>query len=346
MTNEFGAKIRSLRAGAGLTQEQLAQKLSVTPQAVSKWESGTSMPDILLLPPLSVALGTSIDALFSMTDDRRMERIDNMLWDRRFLTQQEFESEERFLKEKCLEPEKQARATLLLAELYNKRAKEYREHAAPLARRALSLLPESGDAHHAVFDAENGAYFDWNYANHAKLIEFYLDFVAAHPQDKHGYQWLLDLLIADGRGVEAREYLEKLDRLEHSYHYHLYLGMILRAEGRLDEALDCWAQMTQEYPENGFAWFVRASMLASLCRYDEAEAGFRQALERMQPKYVDAAEALAQLAELRGNYGEAIGWYEKEIEIARTDWNEEEGELIDEPKRQIARLREKMEKRG
>ena len=104
MTNEFGAKIRSLRAGAGLTQEQLAQKLSVTPQAVSKWESGTSMPDILLLPPLSVALGTSIDALFSMTDDRRMERIDNMLWDRRFLTQQEFESEERFLKEKYLEP--------------------------------------------------------------------------------------------------------------------------------------------------------------------------------------------------------------------------------------------------
>lgn len=346
MTNEFGAKIRSLRAGAGLTQEQLAQKLSVTPQAVSKWESGTSMPDILLLPPLSVALGTSIDALFSMTDDRRMERIDNMLWDRRFLTQQEFESEECFLKEKCLEPEKQARATLLLAELYNKRAKEYREHAAPLARRALSLLPESGDAHHAVFDAENGAYFDWNYANHAKLIEFYLDFVAVHPQDKHGYQWLLDLLIADGRCAEAREYLEKLDRLEHSYHYHLYLGMILRAEGRLDEALDCWAQMTQEYPENGFAWFVRASMLASLCRYDEAEAGFRQALERMQPKYVDAAEALAQLAELRGNYGEAIGWYEKEIEIARTDWNEEEGELIDEPKRQIARLREKMEKRG
>jgi len=43
MTNEFGAKIRSLRAGAGLTQEQLAQKLSVTPQAVSKWESGVSL---------------------------------------------------------------------------------------------------------------------------------------------------------------------------------------------------------------------------------------------------------------------------------------------------------------
>lgn len=75
------------------------------------------MPDIQLLPELSVALGSSIDALFSLTDDSRIERIDNMLWDRRFLTQQEFESEERFLKEKCLEPERQSRATLLLAEL-------------------------------------------------------------------------------------------------------------------------------------------------------------------------------------------------------------------------------------
>lgn len=346
MTNEFGTKIKGLRIGAGLTQEQLAQKLAVTPQAVSKWESGTSMPDILLLPPLSVALGTSIDELFSMTDDSRMERIDNMLCDRRFLTQQEFDSEERFLKEKCLEAGKQARATLLLAELYNKRAKEYHDYAAPLARKALMLLPDSSDAHHAVFDAENGAYYDWNYSNHAKLIAFYSAFVEAHPDDRHGYQWLLDLLIADGRCAEARGYLERMNRLAHTYHSEMYLGMILRAEGNLHEALACWERMVEEFPQDGFAWFARASMLASLCRYDEAAECFKKALERMQPRYMDSAEALAQLAELRGNYGEAIGWYETVIEIARTDWNEQEGELIDEPKRQIARLREKMGKRG
>ena len=53
-----------------------------------------------------------------MTDDKRMERIDNMLWDQRFLSREEFETEERFLKDKCLEPDAQARATLLLAERY------------------------------------------------------------------------------------------------------------------------------------------------------------------------------------------------------------------------------------
>lgn len=100
-----------------------------------------TLPDIQLLPELSILLGTSIDALFSMTDDKRMERIDNMLWDQRFLSREEFEAEERFLKDKCLEPDAQARATLLLAELYCKRAREYRELASPLARKAIGLLP-------------------------------------------------------------------------------------------------------------------------------------------------------------------------------------------------------------
>lgn len=43
MTIDLGKKIKSLRHSAELTQEQLAQKLSVTPQAVSKWESGVSL---------------------------------------------------------------------------------------------------------------------------------------------------------------------------------------------------------------------------------------------------------------------------------------------------------------
>ena len=114
-TLDFGGKIKTLRLSKSMTQEQLAQRLRVSPQAVSKWENGVTLPDIQLLPELSILLGTSIDALFSMTDDKRMERIDNMLWDQRFLSREEFEAEERFLKDKCLEPDAQARATLLLA---------------------------------------------------------------------------------------------------------------------------------------------------------------------------------------------------------------------------------------
>lgn len=56
--------IRILRTQANLTQEDLAAKLSISFQAVSKWETGQSCPDIALLPALSDIFGVSLDGLF------------------------------------------------------------------------------------------------------------------------------------------------------------------------------------------------------------------------------------------------------------------------------------------
>ncbi len=60
----LGNKIAQLRKAHNITQEALAQKLDVTNQAVSKWESDQCCPDILLLPRLADIFGVSIDALF------------------------------------------------------------------------------------------------------------------------------------------------------------------------------------------------------------------------------------------------------------------------------------------
>lgn len=343
-TLDFGGKIKTLRLSKSMTQEQLAQRLRVSPQAVSKWENGVTLPDIQLLPELSILLGASIDALFSMTDDKRMERIDNMLWDQRFLSREEFETEERFLKDKCLEPDAQARATLLLAELYCKRAREYRELASPLARKAIGLLPEYDKAAHtALFEAEGGVFPDWNAVNHHRTIEFYKDFIARHPGQRRAYLWLLDLLIADGRCEEARAYLAKADRLETSYHSDLYLGMILEKEGKPEEAAACWERMTQKDPDNWQSWFARADRMARRCAYAEAVALYEKALELSpRPRFTDPVNAIAQLYEIQGQYEKAIEFYQKEIELVREDWNETQGEAIDEPLRNIARLKEKM----
>lgn len=343
-TLDFGGRIKTLRLSKSMTQEQLAQRLRVSPQAVSKWENGVTLPDIQLLPELSILLGTSIDALFSMTDDKRMERIDNMLWDQRFLSREEFETEERFLKDKCLEPDAQARATLLLAELYCKRAREYRELASPLARKAIGLLPEYDKAAHtALFEAEGGVFPDWNDVNHHRTIAFYQDFIARHPSQRRAYLWLLDLLIDDGRCPEARKYLEKMNRLGESYHSDLYLGMILEKEGKPEEAAACWERMTQKDPDNWQSWFARADRLAKRCAYPEAIALYEKALAlSSRPRFTDPVNAIAQLYEIQGQYEKAIEFYQKEIELVREDWNETQGEAIDELLRNIARLKEKM----
>ena len=61
---KIGENIRALRLQKGLTQEQVAQQLGVTYQAVSKWENGTNTPDIGLLPEIAKLFGVMIDALF------------------------------------------------------------------------------------------------------------------------------------------------------------------------------------------------------------------------------------------------------------------------------------------
>ena len=60
----LGNKIAQYRKSLNITQDALAQKLGVTNQAVSKWESDQCCPDVMLLPKLADIFGITIDALF------------------------------------------------------------------------------------------------------------------------------------------------------------------------------------------------------------------------------------------------------------------------------------------
>lgn len=62
---DFGEKILRSRQNAGLTQEELALRIGVTPQAVSRWERNQSMPDILLFSDLCRVLNVSADSLLN-----------------------------------------------------------------------------------------------------------------------------------------------------------------------------------------------------------------------------------------------------------------------------------------
>lgn len=75
--NSIGNTIRCLRKAMNVTQEEMAQKLGVTYQAVSKWENNTAQPDISMLPALANYFSVSIDELFSyklnvMTNKERL----------------------------------------------------------------------------------------------------------------------------------------------------------------------------------------------------------------------------------------------------------------------------------
>lgn len=65
MGTETGTIIRDLRIRAGFTQKSLAEALHVTDKAVSKWERGICLPDMSLLPKLSLLLDIELDLLIA-----------------------------------------------------------------------------------------------------------------------------------------------------------------------------------------------------------------------------------------------------------------------------------------
>ena len=70
MNTTLGKRIAALRREKGLKQDELAEKLGVSAQAVSKWKNDQTCPDISLLPSLSKTLGVSVDELLSGKQDR------------------------------------------------------------------------------------------------------------------------------------------------------------------------------------------------------------------------------------------------------------------------------------
>ena len=78
MQLDLGQKIRELRRRDGRTQENLAEALGVTSQAVSRWEANGGYPDMEMIPSIANYFGISIDELFGY-DNERSQKIDELV---------------------------------------------------------------------------------------------------------------------------------------------------------------------------------------------------------------------------------------------------------------------------
>ena len=71
----FGKTIKSLRRKHDMTQERLADALSISPQAVSRWETDMAMPDISLIAPLCNLFNITADELLGIDLNRKDEAV-------------------------------------------------------------------------------------------------------------------------------------------------------------------------------------------------------------------------------------------------------------------------------
>lgn len=339
----IGKQIKQFRLRKSVRQEDLAAYLGVTCQAVSKWETESSLPDITLLPRLAVYFGCAIDDLFRVGADEQLERIENALHTHARLDECAFESYRSFLEELTADPSRRVQAHLTLAALYNHRAYADHQSAIMHAQQALHLDPQlrEGDAWPALIEAYQGHCGDEWLDNHFSLIAFCMDFLQTHPDSFRALYALIENLLADRRYDEAVPYIDQLAAQPGRAHQaEIYRGDVAQGRGDLSAALAHWNRAVEAHPGVWQAWCDRADRLKKLGRYEEALADYDHCfLMQEKPRISDGLYSRAQLFEQLGRWEEAIAERERIIACLCDEFDQSESECVQEQQREIQRLR-------
>lgn len=345
----FAKKCRELRMKKAATQEQMAAALNLSSQAISKWETGLTLPDITLLPEISVYFGVTIDELFDVTDEKHLARIQNMVSLQETIDENDLEYAQNFLLSQLAQQRNEEYSLQLLPALYNRKAGEYRKKAEYYAKEALERFPENHNNHANLNEAQQGFIGDWNLDNQAERILYYKEFLEKHPDSKEALRWYIEELIHVGRLGEAEDAIERLERVcekccedkesADSCRFGLYRAKLLWEHGKQEEALNRMDELTKERPQEWLVWNSAGDLYARACRYEEAVACYEKCMEVQEvPRYTDAAMAIAQIGEITGDTALSAKAWNTYVRILNEDWGIAEGVQVEQAVKKIREL--------
>ncbi len=305
----LGNKIRELRKKNGLTQEQLANALNVTPQAVSKWEMGAGYPDVATLPVLAGYFQVSLDAMFDYDPEEVENKIMEVLYNSRVDERgfrRNFEEQEKILLDGI---QKYPGGFILkkeLLELYMGTSAEHDEKAMDMAKQ---LIAECKDSFIYLGAMEDLAYMYL----HADRYEDAKRVVEAMP-----YRYNLDLcdrMRTTARVLNCKDRIHEVRELKRWEHQDFY--MTCQNEGH------CFFELG-DYENALLSFEEAADLLERFCRrpvpreYEMLQdADISQGITRIQ-----VAAALWKL----GRTDECDAMLGKAYRLIRDCWTDEEWE--------------------
>lgn len=340
MQLKLGAAIKKLRNERGVTQEELAAHLGVSFQAVSKWETDTTMPDIALLPKLAVFFGVRIDDLFSVDTDDELERIDFLL-EHEKLTDDSFFYSKRVLDAILRENERDVGALKRYARLYLAKNSRDALAAGRLLEKAMVYAPLDRDIFHLYRNARGGdtesvrSGNDW-------FIRVCEPYARKYPENVRLLEQLVDAMIAMGHFDRAEEMIG-LIRADDGYSACLpaiYRGDIACARGRIEEAVDLWKGVDVK---NQKGQYEIGERFGRINQYDRAVACFENAFSAaVKPRDLSSVYSLALLHMKYGHLEKAMDAWRRILDALASDYGVTDGAAADWPKREMEKLRTAM----
>ncbi len=336
MDFNLGSVIKRLRTEQGVTQDALAEYLGISYQAVSKWETGTTLPDITLLPKLAVFFGVRIDELFSVGHEDELERIDRML-QKETMSDQNYAYAKRILDGILKENPKDVEAMKRYAKVYLTKSNTDMIVAGRMLESAMELAPLDEEVYGLYRSVRGGSEYKYH-SDNDWFIRVCEPYARKYPQNIGLYRTLIEAMISKKYFDRAEELLTAVQfKGEHKYMREVFLGDIALAKGDEAKAKEIWNLIPKT---DWLGQYEAGERFNRLNEYDRAIECFNNAYEaQTAPRKMDMMYSLAFLYKKLGRFAEAKKEWELIIEGLVSDYNAvEEDNDITWAKDEIAQL--------
>lgn len=254
----FCKNLKRLRLAKHLTQEQAAEQLGVSAQSISRWECGTTLPDVTVLPDIARLYCVTIDDLYresSVAYDNYAQRLGSVFEATKqpedfLLAEQEYR---KLFKSGAYTAED----LRLYGILHQYMMQVCMEKAEEIFDRVLKKGPEQEPEIYWRVRRQKG-YFLWQVGRNQETIDECLPKVEAGSRELQ--EWIC-LIAAYQLGEEY------------------------------EKALELAGQTAEKFPESAYLHIYTGDMFRSLKRYEEAFRHWRRALE-MEPEWLDSAYSM------------------------------------------------------
>lgn len=254
----FCKNLKRLRLAKALTQEQAAEKLGVSAQSISRWECGTTLPDVTVLPEIARLYCVTIDDLYresSVAYENYASRLGSVFEATK--DPEDFILAEREYKKLLRSGEYTAEDLRLYGILHQYMMGVCMEKTEEIFDRVLAMGPEQEPDIYWRVRRQKG-YFLWQVGRNQEVIEECLPKVEAGSREIQ--EWIC-LIAAYQLGEEY------------------------------EKALELAGQAAEIFPESVYLHIYTGDLCRSLKRYEEAFIHWRRALE-MEPEWLDSAYSM------------------------------------------------------
>ncbi len=336
MDFSLGSVIKRLRNEQGVTQDALAEYLGISYQAVSKWETGTTLPDITLLPKLAVFFGVRIDELFSVNHEDELERIDAML-QRETMTDQNYAYAKRILDGILRESPKNVEVMKRYAKVYLAKTNADMITAGKMLEKAMELAPLDEEVYGLYRSVRGGSEYK-QHSDNDWFIRVCEPYARKYPQNIGLYRMLIEAMISKKYYDRAEELLGAVKFTgENKSMKEVFLGDIALAKGEEAMAKEIWSNIPKT---DWLGQYEAGERFNRLNEYDKAIECFNHAYDAQKaPRKMDMMYSLAFLYKKLGRFAEAKKEWERIIEGLISDYGmDEESNDIAWAKDEIAQL--------